>query len=149
MMVVHVIVDASGSMVEDSKRGIVKYVLVGMEHVHQWTNFSNCEYKVYQIGEKTGYIGILENYEKIVYGGTIKEESIHNIESHIHSDDKVILLSDGNMELSVAQCLKSRFKNLVCIGIGADINKSILKRLSYSKKVYNATDYIEVMGLMR
>ena len=149
MMVVHVIVDASGSMVEDSKRGIVKYILVGMEHVHQWTNFSSCEYKVYQIGEKTGYIGTLECYEKIVYGGTIKEEYIQNIEPRIDSEDKVILLSDGNMDLSVAQCLKSTFNNLVCIGLGADINRSILKRLSHLKKVYNATDYIEVMGLMR
>ena len=148
-MVVHVIVDASGSMVEDSKRGIVKYILVGMEHVHQRSNFSSCEYKVYQIGEKTGYIGTLESYEKIVYGGTIKEEYIQKIEPHIHSEDKVILLSDGNMELSVAQCLKNTFKNLVCIGLGADMNKSVLKKLSYSKKVYNATDYIEVMGLMR
>ena len=116
-MVVHVIVDASGSMVEDSKRGIVKYILVGMEHVHQWTNFSSCEYKVYQIGEKTGYIGTLESYE--------------------------------NMDLSVALSLKNTFNNLVCIGLGADINRSILKRLSHLKKVYNATDYIEVMGLMR
>ncbi len=148
-MVVHVIVDASGSMVEDSKRGIVKYVLVGMGHVHQWSNFSNCEYKVYQIGEKTGYIGILESYEKIVYGGTIKEESIQNIKSHIDSADKVILLSDGNMDLSVTQYFKNTFNNLVCIGLGADINKTVLKKLSCLKKVYNATDYIEVMGLMR
>ncbi len=148
-MIVHILIDASGSMVEDSKRGIVKYILVGMEHVHQWSDFSNCEYKVYQIGEKTGYIGTLECYDKILYGGTIKEESIQNIESHIHSEDRIILLSDGNVDLSVAQYLKNTFKNLVCIGIGSDINKSILKKLSCLKKVYNATDYIEIMGLMR
>ena len=148
-MVVHVIVDASGSMVEDSKHGVVKYILVGMEHVNSWPEFSNCEYKVYQIGEKTGYIGTLDNYEKIVYGGTVKEENIQNIQSHIHSEDRVILLSDGNMELSVRDCLKKACNHLLCIGIGADIDRSTLKRLSDSKKVYNATDYIEVMGLMR
>ena len=53
------------------------------------------------------------------------------------------------MDLSVAQHFKNTFNNLVCIGLGADINSSILKRLSHLKKVYNATDYIEVMGLMR
>ncbi len=148
-MRVHIIIDASGSMIEDSKNGIIKYMLEGMNHIHNRTSASNAEYKLYQWGKKTAYIGTLSAYEKIVYEGTTTEEGLNILLDLIPKKDTILLLSDGNISEKEGALLKSAFENLFSIAVGADADIYSLEDICSRTKVYNSIDYIKIMSLLR
>ena len=147
-MIVHIIIDASGSMIEDSKNGIIKYMLTGMKHIHARNSTSNTEYKVYQWGRKTAYLGTLADYEKVLYEGNVTEEGVNILLDLIPKEDTILLLSDGNISEKEGALLKSAFENIFSIAVGADADLYSLEDICNRARVYYPIDYIKIMSLL-
>lgn len=59
--IVNIVVDASGSMAEDDKNGVVKYLLNGINNIIETNLFDDVKFILYQWGQE---IKKFENFEK-------------------------------------------------------------------------------------
>jgi hypothetical protein len=144
---VHVIVDASGSMLEDDKHSVVEYILVGMKHVCGWERFNNTNYEIYEWKEKVESLGNLKNYKNFKFSGSSKIQGLQEFINTMDDRDVCIVISDGNFEMQDLSFFETLVKSRISISVGADCNDYNLKKIS-NNIVYKSIDYIEVMKML-
>ncbi len=130
----NIVIDTSGSMVEDCKNAVVKYLL----------NFiaSLDEYEIknyYLIGDRCTQVVDLTGL-KIVYGGQMLSSAVNSYFDEISEEAKTLLISDGCFDVDTEKSISSHRDAIVCIAVGEDAMLSNLQRCSRNKKVYLAED---------
>ena len=140
---INIIVDASGSMGEDEKNAVVKYLLNGMSSV-QKNKSLDISLSLYQWGVETKKIDDIEK-AKISFAGKNTIEGLDALCSLIDSQDAVILISDGNFESDVKKKIKELSNNILPIFVGVDANRTILQDISTSKIVYSVVDFVQAL----
>lgn len=140
---INVIVDASGSMGEDGKNAVVKYLLNGMASVVR-NNLLDISLSLFQWGSETKKV---DNTEKvrIDFAGKNTIKGLDELLPLLDSQESLILISDGNFESDVKIKLKELSNNILPIFVGVDANRTILRDISTSKMVYSVVDFVQTL----
>ena len=142
--IVNIVVDASGSMAEDDKNGVVKYLLNGINNIIETNLFDDVKFILYQWGQE---IKKFENFEKakIEFAGGSNSLGLEEIKKLLSKDQIIIFISDGNFDLEYKVQLKDLSTNIITIFIGLDANRAILKDIATENVVYSVTDFVQVI----
>lgn len=129
----NVLIDTSGSMAEDCKNAVVKYLLNAITSC-DGIEITNC----YLVGNrciKEDIAGL-----KITYGGQMKATAINSYFREISDQENTLLISDGCFDVDTEKSISKHRDNVVCIAVGEDAMLNNLQRCSKNKKVYLAED---------
>lgn len=140
---INVIVDASGSMGEDEKNAVVKYLLNGMSSAVQNKSL-DVSLSLFQWGVETKKIDNIEK-AKICFAGKNSVNGLEEICSLIDSQESVILISDGNFESDMRNKIKELSNNILPIFVGVDANRTIIQDISTNKIVYSVVDFVQAL----
>lgn len=142
--IVNIVVDASGSMAEDDKNGVVKYLLNGINNIIETNLFDDVKFILYQWGQE---IKKYENFEKakIEFAGGSNSLGLEELKKLLSKDQTIIFISDGNFDLEYKVQLKDLSTNIITIFIGLDANRAILKDIATENVVYSVTDFVQVI----
>ena len=92
--VINVVVDASGSMAEDDKNAVVKYLINGICNVKQEALYRDTQFVLFQWNSASVKFDDMEK-AKIEFRGRSSFEDLEPIIDEIDSDSSIILISDG------------------------------------------------------
>jgi hypothetical protein len=142
--IVNIVVDASGSMAEDDKNGVVKYLLNGINNIIETNLFDDVKFILYQWGQE---IKKFENFEKakIEFAGGSNSLGLEELKKLLSKDQTIIFISDGNFDPEYKVQLKDLSTNIITIFIGLDANRAILKDIATENVVYSVTDFVQVI----
>ena len=142
--IVNIVVDASGSMAEDDKNGVVKYLLNGINNIIETNLLDDVKFILYKWGQE---IKKFENFEKakIEFAGGSNSLGLEEIKKLLSKDQTIIFISDGNFDLEYKVQLKDLSTNIITIFIGLDANRAILKDIATENVVYSVTDFVQVI----
>lgn len=141
---VNIVVDASGSMAEDDKNAVVKYLLNGICNVTGTTDFDNIEFVLYQWGQKSKKIENLEK-AKIEFSGKSPISGLEELKQMIDENETMIFVSDGNFDSGDKVQIKKMSVKIIPIFVGVDANRTILQDIATEKVVYSVTDFTQAI----
>ena len=142
--IVNIVVDASGSMVEDDKNAVIKYLLNGICNVMGTTDFDGIEFVLYQWGEESKKIENLEK-AKIEFAGKSPLSGLEELKQMIDENQTMIFVSDGNFTSGDKAQIKKMSVNIIPIFVGIDANRTILKDIATEKVVYSVNDFMQAI----
>jgi hypothetical protein len=142
--IINIVVDTSGSMTEDDKNGVVKYLLNGINNISETTDFKNIEFILYQWGSISKKIGNIDK-AKLEFAGRGTIEGLDELSKMIDDNQALIFISDGNFTLKETEKIKKLSKSIVSIFIGVDANRLMLQKVSSEKIVYSVTDFVQAI----
>ncbi|WP_300276173.1 VWA domain-containing protein [Peptacetobacter sp.] len=142
--IINIIIDSSGSMMEDDKNTIVKYLINGICSAHRNLIIENMSINLFQWGKETKQLDNLEN-AKIDFGGRNNIYGLEIIGKLINKEDTVLFVSDGSFGVLEKEHIMKLSNNILSIYVGIDANKKILKDISTNKEVYAVMDFIQAL----
>lgn len=141
---VNILVDASGSMAEDDKNAVVKYLLNGISNVIESSEFQDIEFAFYQWGKTSKKIDSLEK-AKIEFAGKSSMSGLEELKKMIDENDPMLLISDGNFNSGEKTHIKKLSVNIIPIFVGIDANRAMLKDIATERVVYSVTDFMQAI----
>lgn len=142
--VINIIVDASGSMAEDDKNAVVKYLINSICNVKQTKEFYDVEFVLFQWGSNSVRFENIEN-AKLEFKGKTSYDDFKQIEDEIEYEFPMILISDGGFSKNDKVKIEKLSKQIIPIFIGIDANKAILKDIATDKVVYSVPDFMQAL----
>ena len=141
---VNIVVDASGSMAEDDKNAVIKYLLNGICNVMGTTDFGDIEFALYQWGQQIKKIENLEK-AKIEFAGKSPLSGLEELKQMIDENQTMIFVSDGNFNSGDKAHIKKLSVNIIPIFVGIDANRTILQDIATEKVVYSVADFMQAI----
>ncbi len=141
---VNIVVDASGSMSEDDKNAVVKYLLNGICNIMGTTDFGNIEFVLYQWGQESKKIENLEK-AKIEFAGKSPISGLEELKQMIDENQTMIFVSDGNFNSGDKVQIKKMSVKIIPIFVGIDANRTILQDIATEKVVYSVADFMQAI----
>ena len=137
-MNVNIIVDVSGSMIENGKDSVVKYLLYAIDGILKDSALE--AYKIYQWGKQ---LEELTEIRKISFdSGKVSDNLVNFLKDHI--EDKNIIISDGGFSRDIKRGIKclSDKKNIYYLGIGSDCDIAAIRMVAISDRIFPAQEVI-------
>lgn len=142
--IINIVVDTSGSMAEDDKNGVVKYLLNGINNIAETADFNNIEFILYQWGSISKKIGNI-NKAKLEFAGRGTIEGLDELSKNIDDSQSLIFVSDGNFSIKEMEKIKKLSRSIVSIFVGIDANRVMLQKISSGKIIYSVTDFVQAI----
>ena len=142
--IVNIVIDASGSMVEDGKNAVVKYLLNGIISASKKNEFKDLEFELFQWGKETKKIDNIEK-ARINFAGKSDTKGLVILENILNVNKPILLISDGNFDSDEKEKIKCFGKKIITIFVGVDANKSILQSISTDTTVFSAEDLFQAL----
>ena len=142
--IVNIIVDASGSMAEDDKNAVIKYLLNGIRNISETVDFHNIDFVLYQWGKISKKIDSLEK-AKLKFLGNSSTSGLEELKQMVDKNQPLIFISDGNFDIRDKENIKKLSENIVTIFIGVDANRKILQDISTDQIVYSVIDFMQAI----
>lgn len=142
--IINIVVDASGSMAEDDKNAVVKYLINSICNIKQTSEFCDVEFVLFQWGNNSVKFENIEK-AKLEFKGKTSYDDFAPIEGEIEYENPMILISDGGFSRNDKLKIEKLSRQILPIFIGIDANRSILKDIATDKVVYSATDLMQVL----
>lgn len=130
----NVLIDISGSMAEDCKNAVVKYLLNAIASHDEYENKN-----YYLIGNQCIQVADIAG-SKITYDGQMAANAVNRYFQEISEEEKTLLISDGCFDVDTEKSISAHRDTVVCVAVGEDAMLSNLQRCSKNKKVYLAED---------
>ena len=130
----NVLIDTSGSMAEDCKNAVVKYLLNAITSCDR-IEVKNCYLVGNQCIKADNIAGL-----KITYDGQMSTNAINGYFREISDRENTLLISDGCFDVYTEKAISKHKDNVVCVAVGEDAMLNNLQRCSKNKKVYLAED---------
>ena len=146
--VINVVVDASGSMVEDDKNAVVKYLINGICNIRKSADYEDIEFVLYQWNNNSFKFDDFEK-AKIEFKGKSSFEDLISIENEIDVNCPLILVSDGGFSYTDKNQIVKLSRKIIPIFVGIESNRSILKDIATDKVVYSVADFVEALDEAR
>lgn len=146
--VINVVVDASGSMAEDDKNAVVKYLINGICNVKQEALYRDTQFVLFQWNSASVKFDDMEK-AKIEFRGRSSFEDLESIIDEIDSDSSIILISDGGFGNNEKNKIRNLSKKIIPIFVGIDANRTILKDISTNNIVYSVADFMQALNEAR
>lgn len=141
---INVVIDASGSMVEDGKSSVVQYILNGLNNVREHEEFKNYKFSLFQWSEESKELESLERI-KLEFKGKADVKGLNKLKDLLDMERSILLISDGNFNRPEKEKLKNFKARIIPIFIGIDANKAFLKDISSNKVVYSGVDLVQAL----
>lgn len=130
-----IIIDASGSMGEEGKKSIVRYLIQAITGIME-DRYPDMQNKIFCWNNQVfPYEGKTEFEE--VAEATVFEEFLSK-----HQKDTILLIGDGNYSDDVKQIMKSVESKLMYLMVGCECNRSRLIQLVCSENLYETVDVV-------
>lgn len=142
--VVSIVVDASGSMIEDDKNAVVKYLLNGICNIKELADFGKVDFILYQWGSTSKKFENLES-AKIEFTGKASVLGLDELAQIVDENQPLIFISDGNFDHKAKDNIKKLSICIVPIFIGVDANRGMLQNIAKDKIVYSVTDFMQAI----
>lgn len=143
-MNVNVLVDASGSMVENGKESVVKYLIYAIN------GYANEDKRIFiKLFQWGNGIKEIESISKVELGeGRASEEVAVFLRDH--SGDKNLIITDGGFTRETKNGIRNipDKKNIYYVGVGCDCNMPSLRNVADSERIYLAQDAIVCLKKM-
>lgn len=146
--IVSIVVDASGSMAEDDKNAVVKYLINSICNVRQTKEYSDVEFVLFQWGNNSIKFENIEK-AKLEFKGKTSYDDFVPIENEIEYESPMILISDGGFSKNDKVKIEKLSKRIIPIFIGIDANRFILKDIATDNIVYSAADFMQALAETR
>lgn len=143
--IINIVVDASGSMTEDDKNAVVKYLINGICNVKETKEFTNAEFVLFQWGINSVKFENIET-AKLEFKGKNSYKNFSTIKDDIDYESPMILISDGEFNEDDKEEIKKLSKQIIPIFVGVDANRAVLKDIATDKVVYSVTDFMQALG---
>ena len=141
---VNIVVDASGSMAEDDKNAVVKYLLIGISHAVELELLCDIEFSLYQWGRTSKKLANLEN-AKIEFSGKASKSELSTLRPLIDENQPLIFISDGNFNSEEKNSIKTLSHFIVPIFVGVDADRASLQNISTEGIVYSVPDFMQAL----
>lgn len=141
---INIVVDSSGSMSEEDKNAVVKYLLNGISNVMELSDFHGVEFELYQWGKNSKKLGCLNNV-KIEFTGRATIEGLNVLSQTIDENQPIIFISDGNFEVENINILQNMSNDIIPVFVGTDANRVLLKEVAANKVIYSVTDFMQAL----
>lgn len=141
---VNIVMDASGSMSENGKVSIMKYVINSAEgHSREDGTIT---ISIYQWGDK---IEPLNNLAEFRIQDASSEGDIVEFVNE-HRGEKILILSDGGFSIKTKRAVRGMQgkENVFCIGVGCDCNFPAIRSLMDDKNIFKPQDIIACLQVM-
>lgn len=130
-----IITDASGSMGEEGKKSVIRYLIQAITGIME-ERYSDIKYEILCWNNQIlPYEGKSE-FEGIAEAGVL-EEFLGK-----HQKDTVLLIGDGNYSDDVKRIVKSVNNKLTYLMLGCECNKSRLMKLFSADNLYETVDIV-------
>lgn len=134
-----ILVDTSGSMAEEGKKSVVRYMLYAIEGLlhDEWSGYS---YRIYLCNSD-----VKEYDTKVVFTGKVSAKKLEDFLKG-RRDSTVLLLSDGSYSEEVKTVFKKSGVKLLALMVGGDCNKAVLQKMADVENLYESTDLATCMN---
>ena len=146
--IINIVVDASGSMAEDDKNAVVKYLINSICNVIQTEEFSDVEVVLFQWAKNSIRFENIEK-AKLEFKGKASYDDFKPTEDEIEYESPMILISDGGFSKNDKVKIEKMSRKIIPIFIGIDANRSILKDIATDKVVYSVVDFMQALAETR
>lgn len=128
-----ILVDTSGSMSEEGKKSVVRYLLYAIEGLlnNEW---SGKAYKIYLWNSN------IQEYDTNI--NFVGEANAKKLKEFLESkpNSTVLILSDGSYPEDIKNVFKKTEIKILALMVGGDCNKAILQKIVGVGNIYESTD---------
>ncbi len=144
---INVVVDASGSIAENGKDSVVKYLLNLLPGMIEMNGYGSYETEFLQWSAR---IFPLESSAKLHFDGETCQESFVQYLEQTGDDTATLLISDGDFLLNREQqkSIRNLKRRIFCIAVGADAELGVLKKISSYPVIFRPYDIANVFALV-
>lgn len=125
-----IIIDTSGSMMEDGKKSVIMYIINAIK------NTLAEELNIYSWDKE-----IKPFSGKLEFGTTNNPESLSTFFDQ-YNDNPVLLITDGCFSSNVKTIIKKHSKSIVCVLVGIDSSIISLQKIIGSNNAFEASDTV-------
>ena len=140
-MSLNIIVDVSGSMTENGKDSVVRYLLYAIEGYCK--EEKGVDYKVFQWGRQ---LEELTSPYKLSFDS---EKSSNELIEFLNNclNDKTIIVSDGGLSREIKLGIKeiSNRSNIYYLGVGSDFDLATIRTVTKPDRIFFAQEVISCM----
>lgn len=140
---VNIVMDGSGSMSENGKVSIMKYIINSAEG---YSEEGTITLSLYQWGDKIEPLNDLAEFriQDVNSEGDIAEFV------NKHMGEKILILSDGGFSIKTKMAVRGMQgkENVFCIGVGCDCNFPAIRSLIDDKNIFKPQDIINCLQVM-
>lgn len=134
-----VIADTSGSMAEDDKNAVVRYVLGSIANLREKREFSSYCFELYEWGASTRKAEDWDNI-KLSFAGRTDVEALGAVLEE--GDSSLLIVSDGNFPKKTLKALKDlclKYRT-AAVSVGMDASRSALRDITTNGEVFSVTE---------
>ena len=125
-----IIIDSSGSMMEEGKKSVIMYILNAIKNtLTEEVNIFSCDKEI------KPFSGKLE------FGITNDPKSLSTFFDQ-HNDNPVLLITDGCFSSNVKAVIKKYSKSIVCILVGIDSSIISLQKTIGTNNAFESSDTV-------
>lgn len=143
-MNVNIVMDGSGSMSENGKVSIMKYIINSAKGYSK--EEATITLSLYQWGDKIECLNDLAEFriQDVNSEGDIAEFV------NKHTGEKILILSDGGFSIKTKKAVRGMQgkENVFCIGVGCDCNFPAIRSLIDDKNIFRPQDIITCLQAM-
>lgn len=130
-----IVIDASGSMAEEGKKSVIRYLLHAVEGLAR-DEYPEAEYKIYAWNET-----ISEFETKIDFSGHTSADAFSDF-LNAHPEDSILLVGDGNYSEEIKAIIERAGNAMLVLMVGSDCNRARLRKLVGTGHLYETTDVV-------
>jgi hypothetical protein len=137
-MNINILIDVSGSMTENGKDSVVKYLIYALKGYEKEEKRISC--RLFQWGND---IEELPDLTKLSFqAGSASEKIVGFIKEHL--GEKNLIISDGGFSREIKRGIKGipERKDIYYIGVGCDCNLPVIRNLAASDRIFLSQDVI-------
>lgn len=141
---VNIVMDASGSMSENEKVSIMKYIINSAEGYSKEDR--TITLSLYQWGDTIEFLNDLSAFR--IQDGNSEGDIAEFANKHL--GEKILILSDGGFSIKTKKAVRRMQgkENVFCIGVGCDCNFPAIRSLIDDKNIFKPQDVITCLQAM-
>ncbi len=134
-----VLIDTSGSMCEEGKKSIIRYLINAIKGVKN-ERYPDKELNMYYWNEQ-----IVPYSEKVKFEGKSGEKILKEFLDE-HNDESILLIGDGNYSDDIRRIIKENSNRILFLMVGSECNKNKLGRVINDEQIFEAVDVVSCLG---
>ena len=136
---VFLLIDTSGSMIENEKRSILKYVY------RPFKTIIGDRLLAYSWGDETKEVS---KVSELRMQGKINNETTEKFLNNLEENSHLVIMSDGSFETDIFKKLEKKV-NIYFVGIGSDVDKKILEYTFGKNNYFEAYDILNLANWLK
>lgn len=132
-------IDASGSMGEEGKKSVVRYLIYAIEGLMK-DLYPAIDYKIFIWNDE-----VIEYAGKIDFRGSANHRALSTFLCN-HKDDSILIIGDGSYSEEVKKIIKDANDRMLFLMAGSDCNKARIHKMVGGESVYETVDIAACMN---